>query len=418
MKEANSEQFEQLMYVLTERDEPTVIVITCDSTSIREEIYNNLSKSAAQYKFYDLNIVERNVSSLYREFVNNLPDYISKSKPAEYIVNVFGIENSLFTFKDGILKDSPLIAELNFERELFFRDVPFVSIIWMDPYTKNKLKNEAKDLWDWLTFTFDFKDQLAGFDHSRQKISGESVFISYAKEDYNEARQLYKELKQSGHSPWLDTEELNLGANWRQGVKNALVKSSFCIILLSSKSTGNKGYFQKEISAAFEIMDTLPDQIPYIISARLDDCLVSDERLQQIQHIDLFPSFETGVGKLLHSFKHCKNIRQDAVKGAKKQTPITNEQQIAIEKLINKHQTEYDKIKFDKSSKQRLIKEKILLQKLMAQEYIELGRDDKAIDCLRIALALTQNTPGAEYKEEDISFLLNQLYFKPELMTR
>lgn len=414
--EANLEQFEQLLFVLMERNDPTVIVITCDSIAKHDEIYNKICKELAEYKIYDLNISERKVESLYSEYVNNLPESILQSKPAEYIVNVFGIENSLFAFNNGTVNDSTLIAELNFERELFFRSVPFVSIIWLDPYTKNRLQNEAKDLWDWLiNNAFEFKDQLSNH-NLRQKKTDESVFIGYARKDYNEAKKLYNELEQLGLSPWIETEEINLGEDWRLGIKNALLKSPFCLILFSSKSTENRRYLQKELRTLFEIMESLHDSIPYIIPVRLDDCLLFDERLDKIQHIDLFPSFETGVRKLLHIIKHCKNIEQHIIKGTKKQAQISKEEQAAIEKRINKHQTDYDRIKFNTSTKQRLIKDKILLQKLMAQGYLELKRNNEAINCLRIALALAQNIPGNKYEEDEISFLLNQLYFKPELM--
>ena len=41
------------------------------------------------------------------------------------------------------------------------------------------------------------------------------VFISYAREDTEAANRLYNDLKLSGLEPWLDTESLVGGENWR-----------------------------------------------------------------------------------------------------------------------------------------------------------------------------------------------------------
>jgi len=48
------------------------------------------------------------------------------------------------------------------------------------------------------------------------------VFISYAREDAEIARRIYRDLKALGAQPWLDTEALLPGQKWSQQVATCL----------------------------------------------------------------------------------------------------------------------------------------------------------------------------------------------------
>ena len=53
------------------------------------------------------------------------------------------------------------------------------------------------------------------------------VFISYASEDYDEARRLYEELKNANLDPWLDKESLLPGQDREIEIKKAIKNSTY-----------------------------------------------------------------------------------------------------------------------------------------------------------------------------------------------
>ena len=46
------------------------------------------------------------------------------------------------------------------------------------------------------------------------------VFISYGKEDQAIALKIYHDLKKSGASPWIDSEDILPGQNWKREKQN------------------------------------------------------------------------------------------------------------------------------------------------------------------------------------------------------
>jgi hypothetical protein len=73
----------------------------------------------------------------------------------------------------------------------------------------------------------------------------QKVFISYAREDTQLAKQLAEQLRASGLEPWLDLEELHAGENWASASGRAL-ESSDVIVALVSKSFSRSHHLQRE----------------------------------------------------------------------------------------------------------------------------------------------------------------------------
>ncbi|MCP4131481.1 MAG: tetratricopeptide repeat protein [bacterium] len=155
-EEENREDLERLLFILENRDKSTFIVVTFDGFDVKNWLYDKIKESVPHYRFYDLDLSSLNVVSLFLAYRQNLPEEVWKSAPAEYIVNIFGLENSLFVSREGKIEKSDMIPELNFERDKLFRDVPFVTILWADDYIVDKLRREAGDFWDWITYFFHF----------------------------------------------------------------------------------------------------------------------------------------------------------------------------------------------------------------------------------------------------------------------
>ncbi len=126
-----------------------------------------------------------------------------------------------------------------------------------------------------------------------------TIFISYAKEDIHAARRLYMALKVAGHLPWLDEENLLPGQQWKVEIRQAISKAKYFIAILSSKAISKRGYVQTELKQALEILDEFPESQIFVIPARLDECSPSHVQLRNLQWVDLFPSFDDGIGRIL-----------------------------------------------------------------------------------------------------------------------
>lgn len=59
--------------------------------------------------------------------------------------------------------------------------------------------------------------------------------------------------------------------------------------LLSTNSVSKRGSVQKELKDALDILDEYPSSAIFLIPVRLDDCVASDVRIEDIHWVDMFP---------------------------------------------------------------------------------------------------------------------------------
>jgi hypothetical protein len=130
----------------------------------------------------------------------------------------------------------------------------------------------------------------------------ENIFLSYAKEDGGKAADLYESLTATGLSVWFDKKSLKPGERWKSAISNAIRTSRYFVALMSSGSSHKKGYVQQEIREALEVLNEFPDNEIYLIPVRLDDCAPSHLRLNDLNWVDMFPSWQEGIQKLLNFF--------------------------------------------------------------------------------------------------------------------
>jgi hypothetical protein len=132
-----------------------------------------------------------------------------------------------------------------------------------------------------------------------QQLTLARVFLSYAREDIEAAERLFNDLKKSGANMWFDRESLLPGQKWKTKIKQAIMDSRFFIALLSKNSVNKKGYVQKELKDALEILDEYPDSAVFLIPVRLDASRPVDPRLHDIQWVDMFPDWSKGLSRIL-----------------------------------------------------------------------------------------------------------------------
>lgn len=134
------------------------------------------------------------------------------------------------------------------------------------------------------------------------------VFISYAKEDIAAARAMFSALRGVGLRPWLDCECMFPGQHWDTEIRRALKESDFVLVLLSSRQVLKRGYVQREIREALDMLKEMPDNRIFIIPARLDDCQPGLPGLLELQWVDLFPDWQAGFQRIHAVFERVPDV--------------------------------------------------------------------------------------------------------------
>jgi TIR domain len=129
--------------------------------------------------------------------------------------------------------------------------------------------------------------------------TGPHVFIAYVEEDLGSARKLYDVFKRHGLRPWLDKKRLMPGQNWPRAIETAIETSDFFVACFSGRSTTKRGAFHSELRYALNCAARIPLDEIFFIPIRIEDCTVPGRISKQIQYVDLFPDWETGVDRIL-----------------------------------------------------------------------------------------------------------------------
>ena len=129
------------------------------------------------------------------------------------------------------------------------------------------------------------------------------VFIGYVHEDAELASRLFDDLLKRGFDPWMDRRKLLPGQNWPRAIENALEGADFAITCFSCRAVNKRGGFQAEIRYALECARRMPLDDVFLVPLRLDHCRVPARVAQEVQYIDMFPDWNTGLKRLIHTLK-------------------------------------------------------------------------------------------------------------------
>jgi len=129
------------------------------------------------------------------------------------------------------------------------------------------------------------------------------IFISYAKEDWEIASRLYNDLKNRDLLPWLDSKELLPGQYWKHVIHQSIKNCSYFMALISKNSVSKRGFVQKELKIALDLLDETPISEIYIIPIRIDDSKPIDSKLHDLHWTDFSSSYEDGFEQIMKIFK-------------------------------------------------------------------------------------------------------------------
>ncbi len=130
------------------------------------------------------------------------------------------------------------------------------------------------------------------------------VFLAYAEEDKADVKRLYDALQKAGFEPWMDKEKLLPGQNWPRAIERAIDLSEFFICCFFSRSVAKRGHFQCELQYALNVASRVPNEEIFFLPIRLNECEVPRDIARKVQHVNLFPDWERGVGELLKAMWH------------------------------------------------------------------------------------------------------------------
>lgn len=125
------------------------------------------------------------------------------------------------------------------------------------------------------------------------------VFVAYAAEDGPVADRICDDLESAGWSAWLDRRKLLPGQNWPRRIEEAIASADCFIACFSSNSVCKRGGFQAEVRYALDCARRIPLDETFLIPVRLDECRVPARIQREIQYVDLFPDWKTGMEQVL-----------------------------------------------------------------------------------------------------------------------
>lgn len=91
------------------------------------------------------------------------------------------------------------------------------------------------------------------------------LFISYGHKESEICKRIYQALKERGHQPWFDEEQIRFGHDWRERLAAGIEKSNSVVACLSQYSTREKGVCLDELAISVGVKGG------NIVSILLDD---------------------------------------------------------------------------------------------------------------------------------------------------
>lgn len=143
------------------------------------------------------------------------------------------------------------------------------------------------------------------------------IFLSYASEDEVRIGKLRERLSQLGLISWMDIHDIVAGENWGNAIRKAIKQSDFFIVCLSLRSVNKRGWVQKEIREALEILGGMLDDDIYLIPVRLEECDIPDN-VSDYQALDLFEA--GGFEKLREAIRIGRERRRQGLESTARNT--------------------------------------------------------------------------------------------------
>lgn len=136
------------------------------------------------------------------------------------------------------------------------------------------------------------------------------VFISYVRENQDQADRLCQELEHHGVKVWLDRKSIKPGARWKDAIRGAIRHGDFFIACFSKEyASRQKNFMNEELTLAIEELRKYATDREWFIPVLLSECDVPDrsigagETLRDINWVPLYENWDAGIHRILSVIK-------------------------------------------------------------------------------------------------------------------
>jgi len=149
------------------------------------------------------------------------------------------------------------------------------------------------------------------------KVAGHA-FISYARDDAQQAERLQRTLEAAGIPVWRDTQDIWPGEDWRFRIRQAIASDSVVFIACFSSASiaGISSRQNEELVLATDQLRLRRPGGAWLLPVRFDDCVIPDwdlgggRTLASLMAADLFGDyFDSGAGRLIEAIKRLLGAR-------------------------------------------------------------------------------------------------------------
>lgn len=133
------------------------------------------------------------------------------------------------------------------------------------------------------------------------------VFVSYVRNNALQVGKIVERLRGEGFTVWYDRDDIGAGDLWSDAIRDGIRKGGYFLACFSTAVASREDtYMLEELKIAATELRRRRDS-KWFVPVRLDDCRLPDMRfydtlaLTDIQWIDLFPDFNTGMQRLIET---------------------------------------------------------------------------------------------------------------------
>jgi hypothetical protein len=137
------------------------------------------------------------------------------------------------------------------------------------------------------------------------------VFISYVRENGDVVDRLASELKSRGVTVWLDRNDIEPGARWRDAIKNAILGGKFFLACFSREfNDRDRSYMNEELTLAIDELRERPSSRTWFVPVLINETAIpsrrisSVERLSDIHALRLYDNWRDGIERILRVIKY------------------------------------------------------------------------------------------------------------------
>lgn len=194
--EKNEENLEAIVFALTQREKTTIAIGVYDCDDTRDKAISYITQQFRDQQTLSFDLFGQKINSLLAFLRPQLPKNTEKNLPIVHIIN---LDPLLFTSENHKVISSPLVAQINMERELLFHEVEGLIVLWLTRGGYNRLRIDAPDFMDWVTASFTFENDG---DTLNQRLSFElpkETIDDRSKAEIHQLQEKAEQLEQRTH---------------------------------------------------------------------------------------------------------------------------------------------------------------------------------------------------------------------------